>query len=178
MEAVIARHRVTRVILAYSDISYDAVMALAARARAAGAAFELLPWSSGALPVAKPVLAVTATRTGCGKSQVCRLAADAARRAGLRPVIVRHPMPYGKLEDMVVQRFATGGRRRRGAGVGAGAAGGWGWRASAAEGCAEMGASWLAAPVSKPAPRATPAPRRPPSPSRRPRRAPHHDRGA
>jgi predicted GTPase len=47
-------------------------MTLAARVRCAGAAFELLPWDAGmaSRPRGKPVVAVTATRTGCGKSQV------------------------------------------------------------------------------------------------------------
>jgi hypothetical protein len=70
LEEVITAHRVDRAILAYSDISYDDAMALAARVRAAGAAFELLAWCAGALRCPKPVVAVTATRTGCGKSQV------------------------------------------------------------------------------------------------------------
>lgn len=56
-----------------SDVSYGEVMELAARVRAAGAAFELLPWHSGMLRSIKPVVAVTATRTGCGKSQVGQL---------------------------------------------------------------------------------------------------------
>jgi len=84
-------------------------MTLASRVRCAGAAFELLPWMAGMLPSPKPVVAVTATRTGCGKSQVCKLVIDTARAAGLQVVLVRHPMPYGDLEAMRVQRFATGG---------------------------------------------------------------------
>ncbi|GBF90254.1 hypothetical protein Rsub_03387 [Raphidocelis subcapitata] len=107
LEAVVAREGVTRAVLAYSDLSYSDVMALAARARAAAASFELLRPEAGMLRSQRPVLAVTATRTGCGKSQVCGLAIEAARAAGLVPVVIRHPMPYGVLEEQAVQRFET-----------------------------------------------------------------------
>jgi predicted GTPase len=111
LERVVAEEHVTRCLLAYSDISYSHVMNLAARARAAGAAFELLPPDAGMLALNKPVVAVTATRTGCGKSQVCALVIEAARAAGLSIVLVRHPMPYGDLASQAVQRFATGAYR-------------------------------------------------------------------
>lgn len=54
-----------------SDISYAGVCALAARVRAAGAGLLLLGGRDGMLSSTKPVVAVTAVRTGCGKSQVC-----------------------------------------------------------------------------------------------------------
>lgn len=107
VEEVIREMGVTRAILAYSDVSYSQVMSLAARVRAAGAEFELLSGEAGMLPCSKPVVAVTATRTGCGKSQVCKMVVEAARAAGKRIVLVRHPMPYGKLEEQAVQRFET-----------------------------------------------------------------------
>jgi predicted GTPase len=59
------------------------------------------------LPSTKPVIAVTAVRTGCGKSQVCKLVVAAAREHGKKVVLVRHPMPYGDLAKQKVQRFAT-----------------------------------------------------------------------
>jgi predicted GTPase len=55
----------------------------------------------------KPVVAVCATRTGCGKSQTSRKVGRALLDAGLKVALVRHPMPYGDLEAMRVQRFAT-----------------------------------------------------------------------
>ena len=55
----------------------------------------------------KPVVAVCATRTGCGKSQTSRKVGQALLDAGLKVALVRHPMPYGDLEAMRVQRFAT-----------------------------------------------------------------------
>ena len=55
----------------------------------------------------KPVVAVCATRTGCGKSQTSRKVGQTLLDAGLKVALVRHPMPYGDLEAMRVQRFAT-----------------------------------------------------------------------
>jgi predicted GTPase len=54
-----------------------------------------------------PVVSVCAVRTGCGKSPVSRLVASELRRHGRKPVVVRHPMPYGDLATQAVQRFAT-----------------------------------------------------------------------
>ncbi|WP_218673757.1 GTPase, partial [Candidatus Entotheonella palauensis] len=54
-----------------------------------------------------PVIAVCAVRTGCGKSAVTRRVLDIVRQRGLRPVVIRHPMPYGDLAEQRVQRFAT-----------------------------------------------------------------------
>lgn len=55
----------------------------------------------------KPVVAVCAVRTGAGKSQTSRRVGRLLLDAGLRVALVRHPMPYGDLERMRVQRFAT-----------------------------------------------------------------------
>jgi predicted GTPase len=55
----------------------------------------------------KPVVAVCAVRTGAGKSQTSRRIVRLLGDAGLRTVVVRHPMPYGDLSAQRVQRFAT-----------------------------------------------------------------------
>ncbi len=55
----------------------------------------------------KPVIAVVATRTGCGKSQTSRKVVEHLMAQGLKVVAVRHPMPYGDLVAQKVQRFAT-----------------------------------------------------------------------
>jgi predicted GTPase len=57
----------------------------------------------------RPVVAVGATRTGAGKSQTTRLLAGMLAARGIRPVVVRHPMPYGDLVAQRVQRYATYG---------------------------------------------------------------------
>lgn len=104
---IVRTHAVDEVVFAYSDLSYAQVMQKAAVALAAGATFSLPGPKATMLRSSKPVIAVCATRTGCGKSQTSRAIAHLLVRAGLRPVLVRHPMPYGHLERMVVQRFAT-----------------------------------------------------------------------
>jgi predicted GTPase len=98
---------VDEVVLAYSDLSHADVMHKASIAMAAGADFRFLGPSATMLRSTKPVIAVCAVRTGCGKSQTSRRIARMLTDAGLRPVLVRHPMPYGDLEAMRVQRFAT-----------------------------------------------------------------------
>ncbi|MDO8363709.1 MAG: GTP-binding protein [Actinomycetota bacterium] len=99
--------RVDEVVFAYSDLSYDDVMRRAAIVLAAGASFTLLGPDATMLQSTRPVLAVCAARTGCGKSQTSRRIAALLKAAGLRVAMVRHPMPYGDLVAMRVQRFAT-----------------------------------------------------------------------
>jgi len=55
----------------------------------------------------KPIVAVGAVRTGCGKSQTTRAITLALRALGYTVAVVRHPMPYGDLVKQAVQRFAT-----------------------------------------------------------------------
>ena len=106
LETVIAGSRVDEVIFAYSDVSHEHVMHLAARAVAAGADFRLLGAAATMLPARVPVVSVCAVRTGSGKSQTTRRVSEVLRRKGRRVVVVRHPMPYGDLEAQRVQRFA------------------------------------------------------------------------
>jgi predicted GTPase len=104
---LIRRHSVDEVVFAYSDVSHEHVMHCASQALAAGADFTLLGPHSTMLSSRKPVIAVCAVRTGSGKSQTTRRVARVLRDAGLRVALVRHPMPYGDLEAMSVQRFAS-----------------------------------------------------------------------
>lgn len=104
---LIQQHEVDEVILAYSDLKHETVMHKASIALAAGADFRLMGPDATMLPSSKPVVAVCATRTGCGKSQTSRKVGQALLDAGLKVALVRHPMPYGDLEAMRVQRFAT-----------------------------------------------------------------------
>ncbi len=106
LEAIIARLGVQQVVFAYSDVTNEHVMALGARACAAGADF-MLPGSRTMLPSRRPVIAVGAVRTGCGKSQTVRYLLDLLEARGVSAVGIRHPMPYGDLAAQAVQRFAT-----------------------------------------------------------------------
>lgn len=107
LDHLIRSHSIDEVVFAYSDVAYVDVMHLAARVLAAGADFRLVGMHSSALRSHRPVIAVCATRTGCGKSQTSRAIAHLLARHGLRPALVRHPMPYGHLGRMRVQRFRT-----------------------------------------------------------------------
>jgi predicted GTPase len=106
LEQVIRRQAADIVVFSYSDISHQAVMHLACRAIAAGADFWLLSTAQTQLAAAVPVVSVCAVRTGCGKSPVSRRVAQLLRENGWKPVVVRHPMPYGDLAAERVQRFA------------------------------------------------------------------------
>lgn len=107
LEALVREHSVDDVVFAYSDVAYADVMHLASRAMAAGADFRLIGPRASSLHSRRPVVAVCATRTGCGKSQTSRVIARLLHEAGLRAALVRHPMPYGALNKMRVQRFGT-----------------------------------------------------------------------
>ncbi|MFN8036335.1 MAG: GTP-binding protein [Acidimicrobiia bacterium] len=104
---LIADRCVDDVVFAYSDLSHVEVMHRASIALAAGASFRLLGPRATMLDSTKPVLAVCASRTGSGKSPTSRAVARVLLDRGLRVALVRHPMPYGDLEAMRVQRFAT-----------------------------------------------------------------------
>jgi predicted GTPase len=104
---LVGREGVDEVVLAYSDLSHEDVMHKASIVLAAGADFTLLGPKATMLRSGKPVVAVCAVRTGCGKSQTSRRIGRLLLDAGLRVALVRHPMPYGDLERMRVQRFAA-----------------------------------------------------------------------
>jgi len=104
---LIREHEVDEVILAYSDLEHESVMHKASLVLAAGADFRLLGPRSTMLRSTKPVVAVCAVRTGAGKSQTSRRVGRALLDAGLAVALVRHPMPYGDLEAMRAQRFAS-----------------------------------------------------------------------
>jgi predicted GTPase len=106
LERLIRAEAVDRVVFAYSDASHEDVMHLASRTLAAGADFVLLGPRRTMLRASRPVVAVTAVRTGCGKSAVSRRIVAILRGRGRRVAVVRHPMPYGDLASQRVQRFA------------------------------------------------------------------------
>jgi len=101
--------KVTDCVFAYSDVTYQKVMSMSAIVNAAGANFMLLGWHETMVKSTKPVIAVGAIRTGCGKSQTSRRVIELLMKKGLKVVAVRHPMPYGNLMDQKVQRFANVG---------------------------------------------------------------------
>ncbi|MCI2429956.1 cyclic 2,3-diphosphoglycerate synthase [Candidatus Acetothermia bacterium] len=105
--ALIQEHEIDLVVFSYSDVSHQYVMERASRTMAAGADFMLLGPKTTQLRSNKPVISVTAVRTGAGKSQTTRRVAAILRELGQRVVVVRHPMPYGDLVAQECQRFAS-----------------------------------------------------------------------
>jgi len=93
-------------IFSYSDTPYSNVMAVGAKVNAAGADFTLFGHKNTMIKSSKPVVAVGAIRTGCGKSQTSRRVAEILMKNGLKVIAIRHPMPYGDLVAQKVQRFA------------------------------------------------------------------------
>ncbi len=107
MAGLIREHDVDLVALAYSDLPHEEVMHKAALVNASGADFCMLGHRHTMLRSTKPVIAVCAVRTGCGKSQTSRAIVRILKGAGKKVAAVRHPMPYGDLTRQVCQRFAT-----------------------------------------------------------------------
>jgi predicted GTPase len=103
---LIRKHRVDLVAFSYSDVPHTEVMHMASVAMAGGADFTLIGATYTMLRASKPVVAVCAVRTGCGKSQTTRKVCEIMKARGRRVVAVRHPMPYGDLRLQEVQRFS------------------------------------------------------------------------
>ena len=107
LEVLVRDLGVDEAVFSYSDVSYGHVGNVASRVLTAGADLRLLGTKQTMLPSPVPVVAVTAVRTGCGKSQTTRFLVRALREQGRRVVVIRHPMPYGDLARQAVQRFAA-----------------------------------------------------------------------
>ncbi|MCL2798261.1 MAG: cyclic 2,3-diphosphoglycerate synthase [Firmicutes bacterium] len=107
LESLIQKLDIDECVFSYSDVPYAFVMGLGAKVNAAGADFSLMGPKNTMLKSTKPVIAVGAVRTGCGKSQTSRRIIEVLMAKGLKVVAIRHPMPYGDLEAQRVQRFAT-----------------------------------------------------------------------
>jgi predicted GTPase len=107
LPAFCSAHDVHEVVFAYSDVANEMVMHTASKFLAAGCDFTFLGPAATMIAAEKPVIGITAVRTGCGKSPVSRYVAGLLRERGLRVGVLRHPMPYGDLARQAVQRFAS-----------------------------------------------------------------------
>jgi predicted GTPase len=106
LESILEREKINDVFFSHSDVSYEYVMQRASIAQAKGASFHLLGPDDTMLRAHRPVISVLASRTGAGKSTISRKVSDILLKEGLRPIVIRHPMPYGDLA-VAVQRFET-----------------------------------------------------------------------
>jgi len=102
---LINEHDVDQVVFSYSDVPHEVVMHKAALVNACGADFIMMGGKRTMLKSTKPVIAINAIRTGCGKSQTTRRVVNILKDMGLKVVSIRHPMPYGNLAEQAVQRF-------------------------------------------------------------------------
>lgn len=107
LERLIVERKVDTVVFAYSDVSNQHVMERSAMVNAAGADFLLMGTASTMIEPQKPLISVTATRTGSGKSQTTRRVCNILKERGKRLAVIRHPMPYGDLVKQEWQRFET-----------------------------------------------------------------------
>ncbi len=107
LERLIRERSVDEVVFSYSDVSYEYVMRLASRCAAIGADFVLPSATKTMLGSTRPVISICAVRTGCGKSGISRYIGRLLQKMGRKPVVMRHPMPYGDLASQRVQRFAS-----------------------------------------------------------------------
>ncbi len=105
LEDYVRKYQVDEVVFAYSDVSHEHVMHKASRALAAGANYRLISGRFTQLKANKPVVAICAVRTGCGKSQVSRATYRYLMSKGYKVVAIREPMPYGDLVQQNVMRF-------------------------------------------------------------------------
>jgi predicted GTPase len=104
---LIREHDVDLCTIAYSDLPHEVVMHKASLVNSCGADFVILGYRHTMLSSSKPVIAVCAVRTGCGKSQTSRAVVRILKQLGKKVAAVRHPMPYGDLSKQICQRFAT-----------------------------------------------------------------------
>jgi len=95
------------VVFSYSDVDYGYIMHRCALVNACGADFMLLGTKSTLIKSVKPLISICAVRTGAGKSQTTRRVTEVLQKKGRKVAVIRHPMPYGNLEDEAVERFAT-----------------------------------------------------------------------
>ena len=106
---LIHREHIDVAVFSYSDVTHATVMHLASLCVANNCDFELLGAAKTMIQSTKPVIAVTAVRTGAGKSQTTRYISNILKQLGQKVVAIRHPMPYGDLARQACQRFAAYG---------------------------------------------------------------------
>ncbi len=107
LEQLIKEKNIDLVVFAYSDVTNQLVMERSALVNAAGADFMLMGTAQTMIKSVKPLISITATRTGSGKSQTTRRVTEILRNKGKKLAVIRHPMPYGNLVEQEVQRFET-----------------------------------------------------------------------
>ena len=107
LEKLIAEKNIDLVVFAYSDVTNQHVMERSSLVNAAGADFLLMGTESTMVVPEKPLVSITAVRTGSGKSQTTRRVTEILKARGKKLAVIRHPMPYGNLVEQEWQRYET-----------------------------------------------------------------------
>ena len=107
LEKLIEEKKIDLVVFAYSDVTNQYVMERSSLVNAAGADFMLMGTKSTMVEHKKPLISITAVRTGSGKSQTTRRVAEILKSRGKKLAVIRHPMPYGNLVEQEWQRYGT-----------------------------------------------------------------------
>ena len=107
IDRLIEKYDVDEIVFSYTDISHTQVMNVASRVLSRGADFRLMSPKHTMLESKVPVLAIVAVRTGCGKSPTSRRVCGIIKSMNKKPVVIRHPMPYGRLVKQTCERFAS-----------------------------------------------------------------------
>jgi predicted GTPase len=106
LEKLILEEEIQQVIFAYSDVSHVTLMHLASRVLSRGADVRLIGPEQFPFIIAPGDFRL---RRPYRLREKLRGPANFGARSGSRlgPVVVRHPMPYGDLNQQIVQRFAS-----------------------------------------------------------------------
>jgi predicted GTPase len=107
LPSLVTRYGVDEVVLSFSDLTYDELGKILSLVLSLGCDFRILGPRSTMLESVKPVLAVTAVKTGAGKSTISRALVLELMKRGLRVAVVRHPMAYGDIEKKSVMSFSS-----------------------------------------------------------------------
>ena len=107
LDSILQNNEIDEVIFAYSDVSNDYVDGKRKQVEGHDVTFSTFDIDATMIASSKPVIAICAIRTGCGKSQTSRRVTHILKDLGKKTVAIRHPMPYGDLAKQAVQRFAT-----------------------------------------------------------------------
>ena len=107
LEKLIVEKKIDLVVFAYSDVTNQYVMERSSLVNAAGPDFMLMGTKSTMVEPKKPLISITAVRTGSGKSQTTRRVAEILKSRGKKLAVIRHPMPYGNLLEQEWQRYET-----------------------------------------------------------------------
>lgn len=107
LEKLVKDNNVDQVVFAYSDIDHMETMHIASTVLSTGADFRLMGPNNTSIKSVKPLISICAVRTGVGKSQTTRKVCEILKESGKTVAVIRHPMPYGELNEQICQRFET-----------------------------------------------------------------------